>query len=192
MLNENQEQEVWRTCLYNGEIFEDYQVSSLGRVKSFKSKIPKLLKPFVRNKAKGYFCVCLFKDNKPHRCQLHRLVLCSFVDLPENFEQMQVNHRNEIKSDNRLVNLEWLTAKENINYGTHNERVAKANTNHKNLSKVVYQFDLRGNLIKSYPSTQEAARQTGFSQGNISACCRGKYKTAYGFIWRYTKNFQAS
>lgn len=51
--------------------------------------------------------------------------------------------------------------------------------------KRVGQFDLKNNFIKEYPSASEASRLNSFSQGNISACCRGKRKTASGYIWRY-------
>ena len=51
--------------------------------------------------------------------------------------------------------------------------------------KRVGQFDLKNNFIKEYPSVSEASRLNSFSQGNISACCRGKRKTASGYIWRH-------
>ena len=52
--------------------------------------------------------------------------------------------------------------------------------------KKVGKYDKEGNLIATYPSAKEAARQTGLSQGNISSVCRGdKYKTAGGFVWKY-------
>lgn len=52
-------------------------------------------------------------------------------------------------------------------------------------SKVVLQYSLDGTFIKEYPSTKEVERKFRFDQGNISACCLGKYKTAYGYIWRF-------
>ena len=52
-------------------------------------------------------------------------------------------------------------------------------------SKIVSQFTLKGELIKIYPSTHEAERQTGINNNSISLCCRGKRKTAGGYVWRY-------
>lgn len=57
--------------------------------------------------------------------------------------------------------------------------------NRKRAGKRVGQFDLKNNFIKEYPSASEASRLNSFSQGNISACCRGERKTASGYIWRY-------
>ena len=52
-------------------------------------------------------------------------------------------------------------------------------------SKPVEQYTIDGQLVARYPSQNEAQRQTGYCQGYISGCCRGRYKTAYGFVWRY-------
>lgn len=60
---------------------------------------------------------------------------------------------------------------------------------HKLKSKIVYQYTLDNELVAIYCSTMEAARQTGFSQGNISQCCKGKLnnKAQYkGYKWSYT------
>ena len=65
-------------------------------------------------------------------------------------------------------------------------KISKSNTgkNNKN-SKKVYQYSKDGLLINEYESVGEASRILGFSQGNISSCCLGNQKTAYGFIWSY-------
>jgi Glyceraldehyde-3-phosphate dehydrogenase/erythrose-4-phosphate dehydrogenase len=52
-------------------------------------------------------------------------------------------------------------------------------------SKVVYQYSLDGRFIKEYPSTMEVYRQLGYHQSNISQCCNGNYKQAFGYIWCY-------
>lgn len=51
--------------------------------------------------------------------------------------------------------------------------------------KPVLQYTKDGLLIASYPSTMEVQRQTGFDNGYISSCCRGKYKSAYNYIWKW-------
>lgn len=54
----------------------------------------------------------------------------------------------------------------------------------------ILQYDKQGNLLAEYPSTMEAERQTGVPQSNIIACCKGRYKSAGGYVWRYkTTNF---
>lgn len=167
-----------------------YQVSNLGRVKSLKrfrkgkdgslvTVKEKILKPLI---TKGYYQVLLCKQAIKKKYLVHRLVWSAFNgSIPEG---LQVNHINEIKSDNRLENLNLMTAKENTNWGTGIERRAKNLINGKK-SKPVLQFDLNNNFIKEYPSIRQVYRETGFAQTNISACCKGKHKQAYGYIWRY-------
>lgn len=120
----------------------------------------------------------------------HRFISMCFI--PNLYNLPQVNHKNEVKTDNRVENLEWCTAEYNINYGTHNERVARSmvgknvgkNINHHAFSKAVSQYTKDGEFIATYPSAHEAARQTGVWQQNISNCFNGKLKTAGGFVWR--------
>lgn len=171
--------EIWRDVKdYEGL----YQVSSEGRVKSLERKDchgrtvkERILKPVVRHD--GYVGVNLYSGGKPKTLKVHRLVCQAFNKNPEN--KPCVNHIDENKTNNAANNLEWCTYEENNNHGTHNERVAKT------LSKTVGQYTLDGELIKVWASTQEAQRQTGFSNGNISQAANGKFKQACGFIWKY-------
>ena len=177
--------EEWRDVVgYEGL----YQVSSEGHVKSLERKLPhwrggeqirkeRILKPAPIKD--GYLIVDLCADGKRKHFLVHRLVCEAFHENPEG--KPQVNHINEDKADNRAANLEWCTAKENINYGTRNERSRKAQ------SKPVAQYAQDGELIKVWPSTMEVGRQTGFSQGAVSEVANGNRKTAYGFIWKYVE-----
>ena len=180
------EKEIWRDI----PNYEGYQVSNLGRVKSLerlrKGKNDSLVtvkeKILKQQLVCGYYQIGLHKNSKVRFYLVHRLVW--FVFNGQIPEDMQVNHINEIKSDNRLSNLNLMTAKENINWGTGIERCAKKRINGK-CSKSVLQFTLEDVFIKEYPSTHQAERETGFNNGNISACCRGERKTAHGFKWKY-------
>lgn len=124
----------------------------------------------------GYWKVSLVDDEgKTHKFQLHRLIYIAVYG--EISEDLQVNHIDEDKDNNSISNLNLMTRKENINYGTGIQRSAE------NRSKEVGAFK-DGILILTYPSTNEAGRN-GFNQSHISACCKGKLKTHKGFEWRY-------
>lgn len=175
---------------YLGEIWKDilgfenkYQASNFGRIKSLnyhREGREEILKQHKTNR--GYLHVILCKNGKSKWYFVHRLVWSAFNgEIPEG---MQINHKDEDKSNNRLDNLELVTRKENINWGTRNKKVSQVKTNGKT-SKAVLQYTLEGELIKEFPSTKEIERQLGYNCSGISYCCTGKYKQAYGYIWRY-------
>ena len=175
--------EIWKDI----PNYEGYQVSNLGRVKSLeridalgRRVKEKILKPLITRN--GYYLIGLYKNSIQKFYYVHRLVWEAFNDqIPEG---LQVNHINEVKTDNRLENLNLMTAKENMNWGSRNERAGKVLKNGKK-SKSVLQFDLNDNFIKEYQSAHQVERELGFSSGNIVNCCKGKQKTAYNYIWRY-------
>lgn len=174
------EKEIWKDI----PNYEGYQISNLGRVKSLKRFYrvkEKILKPLIT--CNGYYQVALWKNSIAKFYKVHRLVWEVFNgQIPEN---MQVNHINEIKIDNRLENLNLMTPKENSNWGTRNERCAEALKNRKDQSKSVLQYDLQDNLVKEYSSIKQVEREKGFDHSYIVKCCKGKIPTAYGFKWQY-------
>ena len=162
-----------------------YEVSDLGRVKSLgnnKFRKEKILKP-SKNTC-GYLQVILHKDGHTKHLFVHRLVSEAFIQNPNNLDT--VNHKDEDKTNNAANNLEWLSFRDNHEYGTRNKRVSEANINHPSLSKQVQMFDKKtGELLATFPSTCEAGRVTGINQSSISKCCNGKLKSSGGYIWRY-------
>lgn len=173
------EGEVWKPIKrYEGL----YQVSNMGRVKKINyrgSQKDYLLKP--HNIHHGYMWVNLYKDGKAKGFAVHRLVYTSFYgDIQSGFE---INHKNENSSDNRLINLEAISHRDNVNYGSHNKRVSEKLKNG-SLSKIVYQYSLDGVLVKIWPSAEECGRN-GFCAENITTCCRGIRFTSDCFIWSY-------
>ena len=175
--------EEWRDI----EDYEGYyQVSSEGRVKSLERTFidksgrkrtvkERILKPAFDGW--GYLIVTLCAGGKRKNLMVHRLVCEAFNDNRD--EKPEVNHINEIKTDNRACNLEWCTRRENLNHGTRSERSAKTQ------SKPICQYTLDEKIVKTWASLTEVKRQTGFGQSHISQVANGKRKQAYGFIWKY-------
>jgi len=98
-------EEEWRPIVgYEGL----YEVSNLGRVKGL--KCGKILKPSPNKN--GYLCLHLYNKGR-NRFRVHRLVLLTFLPIDEIKE---VNHKNHIKTDNRLCNLEWCSRSENVRF----------------------------------------------------------------------------
>ena len=164
--------EFWRDI----EGFEGYQISNLGRVRSFKRNKVRIMKPVADKR--GYLRVFLRKNNSLKTLFIHRLVTQAFLPNPNNLPQ--VNHKDEDKTNNNVSNLEWCDAKYNANYGTRNEKIVEAH------SKIVFQIDKNTNvIINIFPSIREAERETGCNHGHICNCCKGKRKTAGNYKWRY-------
>ena len=92
--------------------FEDYSVDTEGRVWSMKSGKVKERKPLKHKD--GYLQINLRKDGKVKNLLIHRLVAIAFIPNPKNYTQ--VNHKNGIKTDNRLENLEWCSGSQNMKH----------------------------------------------------------------------------
>ena len=148
-----------------------YQISNKGRVKSLKWGKERILRPGIDGY--GYCFIILCNDNVRKTFKLHRLVAQAFI--PNLYNKPQVNHLDENKKNNCVDNLEWATAKENINYGTRNERA----------SRKILQYSKSGVFIKEWQSSREVERVLGINNSHIIQCCKGRYKSSGGFIWRY-------
>ena len=157
-----------------------YQISNFGRVKSFYFKNPRILKP---HKVKGYSNVELYKNKKKKQFYIHRLVMENFCPI-ENMNVLDVNHKDEDKSNNHISNLEWMTHKDNLNYGSRAEK-ARMKMQGKNSSRSKKVRCVEKNVI--YEALREAERQLGIPATNISKACKGKIKTAGGYHWKYVE-----
>lgn len=152
--------------------FPDYLISDSGIV--FSNKSNKEIKPASCN---GYLIVGLVKDKKQHSCFIHRLVAKAFIPNPDNLPQ--VNHKDENKENNAVINLEWCTPLYNCLYGTRRERFAISK------SKPIQQLDSKGRVIKEWSSIKVAAFTLGYKASGIIHCLKGRRDTYKGFIWKY-------
>lgn len=133
-----------------------YVVSSFGRVRSLQrtrkgsyGSIMVVNEKILNHKIDkdGYHIVTLSKEGKTKCIGVHRLVAQAFISNPDNLPQ--VNHKDEDKSNNRVENLEWCTAKYNSNYGTAKERILNTKLNN-GIIKNVFPKGLKSSDPKLY------------------------------------------
>lgn len=160
---------------------------------SNKGRVCRVMKAQTRRN--GYKYASLSLNNKFKNNLIHRLVATAFIPNPEN--KPCVNHLNRMKTDNRIENLEWCTYSEN---NTHCIKTGRKVSEHQKLfgkynkdrmghlsfvAKLICQYDLNNNFIREWGSLIDVQRGIGINAGNICLVCRGKKKTAGGFIWKY-------
>lgn len=169
---------------------EFYQVSNLGRVRSLPRRLfnglgyfikkGKVLKPYKDKD--GYLVVGLRNSGHNKTAKIHRLVAEAFISNPHNLPQ--INHKNERRNDNRADNLEWCTNQYNLNYGNHNKKMSQTLRRIKG-SKPVIQYSKSGVFQRKWHSLHQIERELGYQHGNISQCCKGCFKQAYGYVWKF-------
>ena len=159
----------------NGEVFSRYK---------FKTNIvTNDWRPVkqVLDKKIGYYLVTLVNaKTKVRKNQfIHRLLAQAFI--PNPLTKPHVNHIDGNKQNNRLVNLEWSTCRENSQHA-----VDLGLTTYSHCEKEVSQIDLlTGCTIRDFKSLQEAETITGVARQNISKVVRGLRNKAGNFGWKY-------
>lgn len=144
----------------------------------------------------GYLYVGLYRNGirKPHL--VHRVFADVWLPNPDNLPQ--INHKNGIKTDNRLENLEWCTSSQNHKHaydvlGRIHSMKGKVGTRKGKPKpegagsppRPVRATHKQTGAVCEFKSISEAARQVGGSAGNICNTCQGKHKSTAGYRWEY-------
>lgn len=180
------EKEVWKDVVgYEGY----YQVSNLGRVRSLDRELPhsrnstyikrgRVLKPIYGGD--NYQMVCLRVNNKPKNQYIHRLVATTFIGKPQG--NMEVNHKDGDKKNNKVSNLEWVTSSENTRHAYKNGLL-----NSKHARKKVIGTNIKTGEKLIFNSITEAADYAGVSLSSVSGCLRGRNGAVKsgGHTWKY-------
>ena len=173
-------QEIWKTVVYDGEVYENYEVSNQGRIRSLNyRRTGKVQVLKSRVNSSGYLTVRLCKDGKTKMCYVHRLVAFTFIPNDNPTEKTEVNHISEVKTNNRVENLEWCNREQNINHGTRTERSAETK------SKKVICLETG----EVFDSINDVQRKLGLDQSHISKCCNGKQQTCGGYHWMHYSDY---
>jgi hypothetical protein len=181
------ESEVWTMI----EGYENlYEISSYGRIKSYRRGEEKILKTQRNNK--GYLRVELASESGRKLFLVHRLVAIAF--LPNPFDKEQVNHINSTPNDNRLENLEWVTASENARHSHTHEtgqgRSERSLTQRREAARTrskPIEITCPSGEVLVFVSSNQAAKALNLCQVGLAATARGKYKQYLGYTARYLK-----
>lgn len=171
-----------------------YQISPEGNVKSLPKKFGSnkgwlrgeiILKTY--SDKSGYVYVSLTDSNKTSKkLKIHRLLAITFIPNPNNLPQ--VNHKDGVKDNNALSNLEWCTPGENQKHAfSLGLKKGKKGSENPAFIAPINQYDMDGNFIRQWPTLRDIMRETGFDKSAISRHCKGNrnYSHAYGFKWAF-------
>lgn len=165
----NEIEEVWKPVIYKGIDYTGrFKVSNLGRIRSLYFKEPRIQQPVLGTN--GY-CECSFPrpDGKYNYTTVHRIVMLTFNPV-EGAEHLEVNHKDECKTNNRLDNLEWCTCAENCNYGSRNKKIGAVS------SKPVLHIETRA----VYRNQTEACKAIGCAADIMSVHLDRKQRHIHG------------
>lgn len=162
----------------SGDIFihEREITRSNGAKQTFKRRKLK-----IYDNGNGYIYVSLCNGSHKFKEYVHRIVAIAYHENKDNLPQ--VNHIDGIRNNNHYSNLEWCTAKYNIN-----DYVSKGRGVYS--TKAVIQFNKEGLIVNEFKSIEDAGRQFPGTAENINCVTLGKGRTAFGFFWMLKENYK--
>lgn len=182
-------EEIWKDILgYEGI----YMVSNIGRVKSLDRYIDHpitkktLLKGVMREidiNSDGYPLIRLCKNGMSVSRSVHRYVAEAFIPNPLNLPE--VNHKNGVKTDNSVENLEWVTRSENQLHAYATGLKKPPTTNHTVCRGITATSLYDPTVIVNYNSINEVVG-AGFSRICVYASISKRIRWHKGFVWSYS------
>ena len=160
-----------------------YQISNYGRIKSLKRTTTHERILTSSCTKRGYCRVNIYKNGKPEKFFVHRLVMGAFNNNYRD-DEMQVNHKDENKKNNVISNLEWCDNVYNINYGSGILRSSQKKC------KPVAQYTMENVFVAKYNSIQDASIAVSKNHNkngvhHVSDCAKGYISSYMGFKWRF-------
>lgn len=169
-----------------------YGVDTKGVIYSLRNNYGNLRKVPMQMKQRlakeGYMTISLNVDGVKTLKLVHRVVAQAFIPNPAS--KPEVNHKDGVKTNNVMTNLEWCTESENalhafeLGLRTPNRGQLGRTNDKSSLSKPVLRISKQGVVMERYPSMSEAQRQ-GYSQGNIGSVIAGKRQSHKGWVWAF-------
>ena len=160
--------------------YSKYEVSGAGGIRSVKSG--RLLRLYTNKKGYLYFCP-ITNLGKRTTLMVHRAVALAFITNSHCLET--VNHKDMVKSNNDITNLEWMSNADNLRHAFKNGAFRQRSLTGSKHRKAIIQFSLSGELIKTWSSLCEIEKTLGYYRSNIRKMIAGELHHSYGYKWGY-------
>lgn len=160
-----------RPIKVKGVEYKNYLVDTEGNIYTQEGN---LMKQHLTHE--GYLRVKLSKGLKRGMYLVHRIVAETYLDNPKGFPI--VHHKNSVRNDNRVSNLEWCD-------NSHNQKERFKNQLGTKAKEVLQICPQTGKIINKFPSPIIAEKELGICRQNISKVAKGKRNHAGGFVWKY-------